>query len=113
MSAQTLAAAAAEIAAAQGLCKILAFHNLGGTLTPPSDDPSDWWEPENMTHRAELLGIRAFGENTFDAVNAWVRVAKAIGRNNRRRATDGRPDCPYNGQGLAPVGMMDSEIGKG
>lgn len=113
MSAQSLAAAAAEIAAAQGLYKILAFHSLGGTLTPPSDDPSDWWEPENMTHRAELLGIRASGENTFDAVTAWVRVAKATGRNKHRRATDIRPDCPYNGQGLAPVSMVENEIGKG
>ncbi|OIQ42793.1 MAG: hypothetical protein BM560_01010 [Roseobacter sp. MedPE-SWde] len=102
MSAQARAVAAAEIAAAKGLCKILVFHNLGGTLIPPSDDPSDWWEPQMMTHRAELLGIQTSGENTFDAVNAWVRVAKAMGRNKRRRATDGRPDCPYNGQGLAP-----------
>ncbi|OIQ38089.1 MAG: hypothetical protein BM560_20085 [Roseobacter sp. MedPE-SWde] len=103
MTTQARAAAAAEIAAAQGLCKILAFHNLGGTLTPPSDDPSDWWEPENMTHHAELLGIRGSGENTIDAVNAWVRVANAAWRNKRRRATDLRPDCPYNGQGRAPA----------
>lgn len=103
MSAQTLAAAAAEVAAAQGLCKILAFHNLGGTLTPPRDDPSDWWEPENLTHRSEFLGIRATGDNTFDAVTAWVRVAQAACCNTYRRATDLRPDCPYNGQGLAPA----------
>ncbi len=102
MSAHILATAAAEVAAAQGLCKILAFHNLGGTLTPPSDDPTDWWEPENMTHRAELLGIRASGENTFDAVIVWERVAQAACCNTYRRATDLRPDCPYNGAGLAP-----------
>lgn len=103
MSTQTLAAAAAEVAAAQGLCKILVFNNLGGILTPPSDDPSDWWEPENMTHRAELLGIQSSGERSFDAVTAWVRAANAAWRNKRRRATDLRPDCPYNGQGLAPA----------
>ena len=103
MSAQTLAAAAAEVAAAQGLCKVLRFQDLGGTLIPPSDDPTDWWEPENMAHRAELLGIQTSGESTFEAVTAWVRVANAAWRNKRRRATDLRPDCPYNGQGLAPA----------
>lgn len=100
-NAQTFHSAAADIEAAQGLDKILAFGDHGGTLTPPSDDPEDWWEPENLTHRAELHGIRATGDSTFDAVAAWVKAANAA-RLASRRATDGRPDCPYNGQGLAP-----------
>ncbi|MEQ3671348.1 hypothetical protein [Pseudophaeobacter sp.] len=101
MSAQTLAIAAAELAATQGLYKILKFQDLGGTLTPPSDDPSDWWEPENLTHRAELHGIMASADNFFDAITAWTKAAHQASARNRR-ATDGRPDCPYNGQGLAP-----------
>ncbi|MCD9147788.1 hypothetical protein [Pseudophaeobacter flagellatus] len=101
MPAHTLAADTAEITAQQGLCKILRFQDLGGTLTPPSDDPQDWWEPENLTHRAELHSIKASAYNFFDAITAWTAAAhKAGGRN--RRATDGRPDCPYNGQGPAP-----------
>lgn len=96
-----LAAAAANIAAQQGLCKILKFQDLGGTLIPPSDEPQDWWEPETMDHRAELLGIKASAGNFFDAITSWTKAAQTAGTRNRR-ATDGRPDCPYNGQGLAP-----------
>jgi hypothetical protein len=96
-----LAAAAAEIAATQGLCKLLKFQDLGGSLTPPSDDPQDWWEPENLTHRAELHGITASADNFFDAITVWTKAAQTADTRNRR-ATDGRPDCPYNGQGLAP-----------
>ncbi len=32
-----------------------------------------------------------------------MRVAKVARRNKGCRATDLRPDCPYNGQGLAPA----------
>ncbi|MCD9148494.1 hypothetical protein [Pseudophaeobacter flagellatus] len=101
MPTYSLAAAAVEIAAQQGLCKILKFQDFGGTLTPPSDDPQDWWEPETLTHRAELHGIKASADNFFDAITAWTAAAHKAGTRNRR-ATDGRPDCPYNGQGLAP-----------
>ncbi|MEQ3679239.1 hypothetical protein [Pseudophaeobacter sp.] len=101
MPPHSLAAAAAEIATQQGLCKILKFQDLGGTLTPPSDDPQDWWEPENLTHRAGLNGIMASADNFFDAITAWTKAAHQASARNRR-ATDGRPDCPYNGQGLAP-----------
>lgn len=101
MPPNSLAAAAAEITAQQGLCKILRFQDLGGELTPPSDDPSDWWEPENLTHRAELHGITASADNFFAAIITWTVAAHKAGARNRR-ATDGRPDCPYNGQGLAP-----------
>ena len=103
MPPHSLAAAAAEIAAAQqGLCKLLKFQDRGGSLTPPSDDPQDWWEPENLTHRAELHGITASADNFFDAITAWAKAAHQAGNRNRR-ATDGRPDCPYNGQEQAPA----------
>ena len=102
MSAHTLAAAAAEITAQQGLCKIVRFQDLGGSLTPPSDDPSEWWEPENLTHRADLHGIEASADNFFDAIFAWTKAAHQAGARHRR-ATDDRPDCPYNGQALPPA----------
>ena len=98
MPPHSLAATAAEIDAQQGLCKILKFQDLGGILTPPSDDPTDWWEPENLTHRAALHGLQANADNFFDAITAWTNAAQTAGN---RRATDGRPDCPYNGAGLA------------
>ncbi|MCD9149084.1 hypothetical protein [Pseudophaeobacter flagellatus] len=97
MPPNSLAAVAAEITAKQGRCKILRFQDLGGSLTPPSGDPLDWWEPENLTHRAELHGIKASAGTFFDAITAWTATAHKAGTRNRR-ATDGRPDCPYNGQ---------------
>jgi hypothetical protein len=69
------ATAVAEITAQQGLYQILSFQDLGGILTPPSDDPTDWWEPENLTHRAEMHGIQASGADTIEAITHWVKVA--------------------------------------
>ncbi|CUH87337.1 hypothetical protein PH5382_01263 [Phaeobacter sp. CECT 5382] len=101
MPPHTLAAAAAEITGQQGLCKILKFHDLGGTLTPPSDDPTDWWEPETLTHRAALHGIQGSGADSLEAIDNWITKARA--GKSQRRATDGRPDCPYDGAGPAPA----------
>ncbi len=98
---QETQSAAADIEALQGQYKMLKFLDLGGTLTPPSDDPSDWFEPENLTYRAMLHGVQSTGESAISAVTAWAKAARQI-EAPRRRATDGRPDCPYNGQGLAP-----------
>ena len=75
MPPHSLAAAAAEITAQQGLCKMLKFQDLGGTLTPPSDDPQDWWEPETLTHRADLLGICEIGSDDYAALSAWLAAA--------------------------------------
>ncbi|WP_083100870.1 hypothetical protein [Pseudophaeobacter leonis] len=83
MPPHTLTAAAAEIEDKHGLCKILTFQDLGGILTPPSDDPTDWWEPENLTHRAELHGIQASGADTIEAITHWVKIASV-----------GKPDGP-------------------
>jgi hypothetical protein len=46
----------------------------------------------------QLYGISATGMGEDQAIANWITAAltPAI------RATDGRPDCPYNGQGLAP-----------
>jgi hypothetical protein len=67
----------AEITAQQGLYQILRFQDLGGILTPPSDDLTDWWEPKNLTHRAELYGIQASGADTIEAITQWGKIASA------------------------------------
>jgi hypothetical protein len=71
----TAHAAALDLQQHQGLNKILRFFDLGGTITPPSDDPQDWWEPENLTHRAELLGICKSGDDSYAALLGWIAIA--------------------------------------
>jgi hypothetical protein len=68
-------AAARDLQQHHGLNKILRFFDLGGTITPPSDDPQDWWEPENLTHRAELLGICKSGDDGHAALLGWIAIA--------------------------------------
>lgn len=77
-----------------------AFRNEGGTLLPPGDDAWDW---DNTQWWAELAGIRASGCSRTHAIASWLRFARRSQRDPANvRATDHRPDCPYNGQGLAP-----------
>jgi hypothetical protein len=59
----------------QGLNRLLRFFDLGGTITPPSDDPQDWWEPENLTHRAGCLGICPSGGDGYAALLGWIALA--------------------------------------
>ena len=73
------------------------FRRLGGQLTPPAEDcrwdydASRWW--------AALHGITASGASRTAAISAWLRAARQRQRRDpTRRATDARPDCPYNGQ---------------
>lgn len=55
--------------------------------------------PRRAQLEIQLHGLSASGMNEDQAITNWIRAAlkPAI------RATDGRPDCPYNGQGLAPL----------
>lgn len=73
------------------------FRKAGGTLTPPQEDcrwdydASHWW--------ASLHGMTAHGASRTDAIRGWLRAARQGFRADpSRRATDDRPDCPYNGQ---------------
>lgn len=76
-------AAALDLQQHHGLNKILRFFDLGGTITPPSDDPQDWWEPENLTHRAELLGIGKTDSDGYAALSAWIAAATNNSANNK------------------------------
>ncbi len=71
----TAHATALDLQQHQGLDQLLRFFDLGGTITPPSDDPQDWWEPETLTHRAEFSGICKSGDNGYAALLGWIAIA--------------------------------------
>ena len=72
------------------------FRTLGGALHAP--EPVTGYPTENVW-QADLFGIWRTGDSCDAAILAWARAAKA---STPLRGTDGRPDCPYNGQALAP-----------
>ncbi|MFV1591269.1 hypothetical protein VWZ88_01715 [Phaeobacter sp. JH20_36] len=58
----------------------------------------------------ELLGISVDGIDLPSALSAWIRAARMSCRLTRaRRATDWRPDCPYNGQAPLPPSLPVAE----
>lgn len=77
--------------------RAILFRGLGGTLRQP--DPQAFL-PEEDVWQADLFGILRTGDTCDAAILAWSRAAKA---STPLRGTDGRPDCPYNGAGLAPT----------
>lgn len=60
--------------------------------------------PFQIPYRAaleiQLHGTVAAGWTEDEAIKNWIDTAQRPPPGIR--ATDGRPDCPYNGQGLAP-----------
>lgn len=96
---QKLYAAVREIAAAPLSDRVGAFQRAGGHMTPPGDDQ---WDYLNTRWWVELMGLETHGDSRVEAVSAWLKQARArLAHPARTRATDRRPDCPYNGQGLA------------
>lgn len=73
------------------------FRKAGGTLTPPQGDCP--WDYDARHWWASLHGMTSHGASRSDAIRAWLRTARQSYRATpSRRATDDRPDCPYNGQ---------------
>ena len=54
--------------------------------------------PRRALMEIQLHDVNASGIGEDQAIDNWIAAAlkPAI------RATDGRPDCPYDGQGMAP-----------
>ena len=73
------------------------FSDLGGRITAPM---SDAWGYDEALWLVDLLGIHSTGTSRQSALSDWINTASA---RVPRRASDGRPDCPYNGQPLAPA----------
>ncbi|MCG7623862.1 hypothetical protein [Epibacterium sp. Ofav1-8] len=73
------------------------FTDLGGCITAPV---SDAWVYDEALWLVDLMGIQCSGTSRQGALNGWIKIASA---RVSRRASDGRPDCPYSGQSLAPA----------
>jgi hypothetical protein len=73
------------------------FSALGGRITAPM---SDAWTHDEALWLVDLMGIQCTGTSRQSALSGWIKTASA---RMPRRASDGRPDCPYNGQSLAPA----------
>ncbi|WP_227513788.1 hypothetical protein [Tritonibacter mobilis] len=72
------------------------FSGLGGYMTAPM---SDAWTHDEALWLVDLMGIQSTGTSRQSALSRWIKTATA---RVHRRASDGRPDCPYNGQLPAP-----------
>lgn len=96
---QQLHAAVREIAAAPISGRARAFLRAGGRITPPQCES---WEHLNSPWRVRLIGLNAYGDTLTEALSDWLKLARErLPHPATTRATDRRPDCPYNGQGLA------------
>jgi len=73
------------------------FADLGGCITAPA---SDAWVYDEALWLVDLMGVLCAGTSRQNALSNWIKTASA---HVPRRASDGRPDCPYNGQSLAPA----------
>ncbi len=73
------------------------FSDLGGRITAPM---SDAWVYDEALWLVDLMGIQCTGTSRQSALSDWINTAYA---RVPRRSSDGRPDCPYNGQSPAPA----------
>ncbi|MCG7624152.1 hypothetical protein MHM97_12355 [Epibacterium sp. Ofav1-8] len=73
------------------------LSDLGGRITAPMTDA---WTHDEALWLVELMGIQCTGTSRQSALSNWIKTASA---RVPRRASDGRPDCPYNGQLPAPA----------
>ncbi len=72
------------------------FIDLGGRIASP--EPDAWCHDEYLW-LVDLLGIQSTGNSRQSALSNWIKTATT---RVPRRASDGRPDCPYNGQAALP-----------
>ncbi|WP_323779068.1 hypothetical protein [Leisingera sp.] len=100
---QELYAAARGMRARCRFGQAMMLQELGGRITPGSTDPSDRFDFDAMRWHVTLLGLSASGDDMPAALDAWMRAARVSHNiDGTRRATDGRPDCPFNGAAPLP-----------
>lgn len=86
------------------------LQTLGGKIMPGSTDPGDRFDYDAVRWHITLLGISASGDDMPSALDAWIRTARLYQTlDGTRRATDGRPDCPYSGQAPLPKTLPVAE----
>ena len=76
--------------------RVLAFSRAGGTLHRPDPLAMYWDEINWIAHHGHITGS---GMTCRAAIDDWLAQAAA---GIAIRATDGRLDCPYNGQAPLP-----------
>lgn len=76
--------------------RVVLFRHLGGITRQPEATTG---YPSENEWQADLFGILRTGKTCDEAILNWAKAAEV---NTPRRATDCRPDCPYNGAGPAP-----------
>ncbi|UWQ77631.1 hypothetical protein K3725_09875 [Leisingera sp. S132] len=97
---QEVYATAQHMAVASDICRAVIFSGLGGTLIPNESQPMT---PDEAFYKVTLYGVTGSGLDQVQALADWIRQAKDLPRDTRTaRATDGRPDCPYNGAAPLP-----------
>ncbi|MFV1498080.1 hypothetical protein VW040_17260 [Phaeobacter sp. JH85H1] len=86
--------------------RVTLLRTLGGTARPITPGV-----PAHEAHwRVDLLGISVDGIDLPSALSEWIRAARMSCRlTPARRATDWRPDCPYNGQAPLPPSLPVAE----
>ncbi len=95
---QEIYAAARALRARCRFGQAMLLQEMGGKLTPESMDPSDRFDFAATRWHLSLLGLSASGDDMPSALDAWLRAARIHHTlDGTRRATDSRPDCPYNG----------------
>lgn len=101
---QQIYSAARALSARCRFGQAMLLQELGGKLRPESTDPSDRFDFSATRWHLSLLGLSASGNDMPSALDAWLRAARIhYTLDGTRRATDGRPDCPYNGAATAPT----------
>ncbi|MEX0305641.1 MAG: hypothetical protein AB3N24_24740 [Leisingera sp.] len=69
-------------------------------VVPGSAAPGDRNDLDAQRWHISILGLTGSGFSHREALKDWIRSAKQLHRlDQTRRATDGRVDCPYGGQG--------------
>lgn len=97
---QEVYAAAQELKAASPLTRAMIFAGMGAEFFPADPNPK---AIDDFTWTVRLHGLTGTGRCESAAIADWIRTAEAIHTTTRTaRATDGRPDCPYNGAAALP-----------
>lgn len=97
---QEIYAAAQELKAATPLTRAFIFGGMGGEFFPADPEPRAM---DEFTWTVRLHGLTGKGCSESAAITDWIKAAEAHHTATRTaRATDGRPDCPYNGAAALP-----------
>ncbi|WP_435659726.1 hypothetical protein [Leisingera caerulea] len=103
---QEIYAAAQNMAEASPITRALIFAGLGGEFWPADPEPVGH---DEFDWTVRLYGLTQRGPSQNEAIGKWVNSALTLHQDNKTaRATDGRPDCPFNG--AAPLPPADTLV---